>query len=114
MPDLSVMIVPQPRPWRRLAMLACLACSLATQAATASGRHDHERARAALQSGQILPLPTVLQRLEREHPGQVLEVELEQEEGRWIYEVKSLQADGHLVKFKLDAATGAVSKRKAR
>lgn len=73
---------------------------------------EQDRARAAVQDGKVLPLKTVLERLEREHPGQVLEVELEQDDGRWIYEIKLLQAGGRLVKLELDAASGAVLQRK--
>lgn len=40
----------------------------------------------------MLPLPTVLERLQRKVPGQVLEVELEQERERWIYEIKPTDA----------------------
>mgnify|MGYP000685699465 CR=1 FL=1 len=47
-------------------------------------------------TGQVLPLGTVLERLAREHPGQVLKVELESERGRWIYEVRLLQSGGRL------------------
>lgn len=94
------------------AVLAVLACCLGLQTAAASNKGDHERARQALESGQILPLRTVLDKLEREYPGKVLEVELEQDEGRWIYEVKLLQADGQLLKLKLDARTGALLQRK--
>lgn len=86
-----------------LLLSACLAAS----PAWSGEKTDHERARQAVQSGQVLPLPTVLERLQREHPGQVLEVELEQDRGRWIYEVKLLKAGGDLVKLKLDAQTGA-------
>ncbi len=75
---------------------------------------DHERARAAVQSGQALPLATLLQRLQRSHPGQVLEVELEREHGRWVYEITLLQPGGRLLKLELDAATGAVLKARAR
>ena len=87
---------------------AVLAWSLS---ACASG---HDRARDAVQTGQVLPLKTVLDRLEREHPGQVLEVELERDDGRWIYEVKLLQAGGRLVKLELDAASGELLKRRVR
>ncbi len=38
---------------------------------------DHDRARQALEAGEVLPLRTILDRVEREYPGQVLEVELE-------------------------------------
>ena len=94
------------------AVLALLACCMGLQTAAASNKGDHERARQALESGQILPLRTVLDKLEREHPGKVLEVELEQDDGRWIYEVKLLQADGQLLKLKLDAKTGVLLQRK--
>jgi hypothetical protein len=75
---------------------------------------DHERARAAVQAGEVMPLPQLLQKLQRSHPGQVLELELEREDGRWVYEVKLLQAKGRLVKLAVDAATGEVlvAKRK--
>jgi uncharacterized iron-regulated membrane protein len=75
---------------------------------------EQDRARAAVQAGKVLPLKAVLERLEREHPGQVLEVELEQDDGRWIYEIKLLQSGGRLVKLELDAASGAVLQRKER
>jgi uncharacterized membrane protein YkoI len=84
--------------------LLCLTAVLAMPPAHADS--DHDRARNAVQAGQVLPLKTVLDRLEREHPGQVLEVELEQEDGRWVYEVKLLQTGGRLVKLELDAASG--------
>jgi len=83
-------------------------------AAPARADSDQDLARAAVQAGQVLPLKTVLERLEREHPGQVLEVELEREEGRWVYEVKLLQGGGRLVKLELDAGSGEVLKRRER
>lgn len=92
--------------------VCCLAAALAWPPAHADG--DHDRARDAVRAGQVLPLKTVLERLEREHPGQVLEVELEQEDGRWVYEVRLLQAGGRLVKLALDAGSGDVLKRRER
>ena len=89
---------------------AVLALALASPPALAGD--DHDRARAAVQAGQVLPLKTLLQRLERDHPGQVLEVELEQEDGRWIYEIKLLQPAGRLVKLEVDAATAEVLRRR--
>ena len=76
--------------------------------AQASSRDDHERARAAVQAGEVLPLPLVLERLQRSHPGQVLELELERDKGLWIYEIRLMQADGQLLKVKVDAATARV------
>ena len=89
-----------------------LATALAIPPVLADSEQD--RARAAVQAGKVLPLKTLLERLDREHPGQVLEVELEQDEGRWIYEIKLLQPGGRLVKLELDAASGALLQRKVR
>ena len=91
-----------------------LACSFLAAPVWASDRDDHERAMQAVQSGQVLPLTTVLERLGREHPGQVLEVELERDYGQWIYEFKLLSTDGQLLKLKLDAGTAAVLGMKVR
>lgn len=95
---------------------ACLlwAAVVATPNALASGRDDHDRARQAVQAGQVLPLPAVLERLQREVPGQVLEVELEQERDRWIYEIKLLTPAGQLTKVKLDARTAEVLRIQSR
>ena len=79
---------------------------------------DHDRARQALEAGEILPLRTVLDKLARDTPGQVMEVELERSGERWIYEIKLLQAGGALIKLKVDARDATVIKtsadRKAR
>ena len=74
----------------RAALPALLALALASPLALADS--DQDRARAAVQAGKVLPLKAVLERLEREQPGQVLAIELEQDDdGRWIYEIKLLQ-----------------------
>jgi uncharacterized membrane protein YkoI len=97
----------------RAALISLMAGSLMSLPALASDK-DHDRAREAVKTGQVMPLRTVLERLEREYPGQVLDVELEEEHGRLVYEVKLLQTDGRLVKLELDARTAAVLRRKVR
>ncbi|MDP4622700.1 MAG: PepSY domain-containing protein [Hydrogenophaga sp.] len=82
--------------------------------ALASSDGDHERALQAVQSGQVLPLTQVLALVERTHPGQVLEVELESHDRQWQYEIKLLQPDGRLLKLKIDARSGSILKRKTR
>ena len=69
---------------------------------------DHDRARQALEAGEILPLRTVLEKLARDVPGQVMEVELERRGERWIYEIKLLRPGGALIKLRVDARDAAV------
>lgn len=107
------MIPPRRRSLHHFALTSLLAAALLTVPAVASDR-DHDRAREALKAGQVMPLRTVLEQLEREHPGQVLDVELDEEHGRLVYEVKLLQSDGRLVKLEVDARTATVLRRKER
>lgn len=76
--------------------------------------HDHDRARQALEAGEVLPLRTILERVERDSPGQVMEVDLERKGERWIYEIKLLRTGGALVKLKIDARDGTLLETKAR
>ena len=95
------------------AVLAALAAALILTvtvggAASAGETSDHERAREALEAGEILPLRTILERIERDYPGRVMEVELERSREGWIYEIKLLRKGGALVKLEVDARDGAV------
>ena len=96
-----------------LSLLAAL-MALVLTSPLALADNDQDRARAAVQACKVLPLKTVLERLERYHPGQVLEVELERDDDRLIYEIKLLQPGGRLVKLELDAVSGEVLRRRDR
>jgi uncharacterized membrane protein YkoI len=89
---------------RALSVVAALLASLTT--AQARDHDDHERAHSAVQAGEVMPLEEVLARIAKDHPGQILKIELEREDGLWTYEVKLLRADGQLLKLLLDARTG--------
>jgi len=93
---------------KRTLNTALLAIAIAIPATTAFADSDHDKARAALVAGEIQPLPKILESVARKHPGDVMEVELERERGRWIYEIKILQSDGKLLKLDVDAKDAAV------
>ena len=78
----------------------------------AGDSRDHDRARQALEAGEIMALKAILERVERDTPGRVIEVELEREAGRWIYEIKLLSAGGSIVELEVDARDGSVLKRR--
>jgi uncharacterized membrane protein YkoI len=77
----------------RGAFAALTLALLATATAKADDhkkKPDHEAARAALARHEVLPLPRILALASRNVPGDILKVELEDEKGRLIYEVKIL------------------------
>ncbi len=49
-------------------------------------------------------------RFERDYQGQALKMEFEQDDGRFIYEIRLLQKDGRMAKLKVDAVDGRVLK----
>lgn len=102
----------QHRAVRLGAISLCAALTAARADAPHDHRHDHDQARAAVEAGEILPLPVVLEQLQRTHPGQVLGIDLEKDEGRWIYEIKLLRSDGRLIKLEMDARTAQVQEHK--
>lgn len=69
---------------------------------------DYETARQAVDRGDMLPLEQILARIEALHPGRIVEVELEDEDGLWLYEIEVLTPEGRLIEIELDARTGAI------
>jgi uncharacterized membrane protein YkoI len=92
----------------------CLAIAAACVLPARASDRDHDQARKAVEAGEILPLRAILERVERDAPGQILEVELERKDSRWLYEVKVLRPGGSLVKLKLDARDGTLLENRER
>jgi uncharacterized membrane protein YkoI len=88
----------------------------------AAGRDDRDRwrerggdiARRAVEQGQILPLIEILGRLKDAIPGRIIEVELEREDGRYVYEIKAITDAGEVSEYEVDAATAAIIKFKTK
>jgi uncharacterized membrane protein YkoI len=92
---------------RRLAATIA-AAALVAGTALADDRHDQDRALEALRRGEVAPLEEILDLVRRTRPGTVLEVELEREGGRWVYEVETLNPEGVIGKVRIDATTRAL------
>lgn len=101
------------KPNRLPTLGAALALSLAAAAPAWPGDHkskDHEAARTALAKGRVLPLTRILAIAEQRAPGDVLKVELEDDDGKPVYEVKILGRNGRVRELDIDARTGVVLK----
>ena len=74
--------------------------------------HDHERAREARLRGEIQPIARILHQVGAQVPGEVIGVELEQEQHAgqrvWIYELKILAPDGRRREVEVDARDGRI------
>ncbi len=67
---------------------------------------DADRARYLKQHGDILPLEQIISAAMEVKPGQILETELDEEDGRYVYELEILDDRGQVWELELDATTG--------
>ncbi|MGP0593412.1 PepSY domain-containing protein [Nitrospira sp. T9] len=57
---------------------------------------------------EVVPVEQLFQKVQKEFEGIILELELEEEDLRWIYEVKLLTPQGNVLKIDYDAKSMAV------
>ena len=69
---------------------------------------EHEEARRALEQGLVRPLEQIIVEARKHVEGDLIEVELERENGRYIYELEFIQPSGQIVELQLDAKTMAI------
>lgn len=92
---------------RTVAYVLLLLATTCTAASAQADAADHDRARSAVEAGQIRPLQDILAEVRREVPGRMLDARLQQN-GRWVYEVILLQANGQVVAVTVDAQTARI------
>jgi uncharacterized membrane protein YkoI len=91
------------------ALLTLAAITTTAIADQGRGRHgDHDDALAAVEARQALPLTRIFQIAQTAVPGEIIEVELDRDHGRLIYEVDVLTSTGRLRQVEIDARTGEV------
>ncbi|WP_051974819.1 PepSY domain-containing protein [Cupriavidus necator] len=98
----------------RVLMAGALALLVLASVPAAHADKDADRARAAVQSGEILPLSRILETVSSQYAGDVIGVELDRDDGIWQYEVKLLLPGGSVAKLEYDARTAALLKAKGR
>jgi uncharacterized membrane protein YkoI len=90
-----------------------LTAALLVTLAAAGARADDigpEMARKLLSEGRIRPLAEILDVVKAAVPGETVEVELELDDGVYVYEVKQLRSDGRVQEIKTNAATAKILK----
>jgi uncharacterized membrane protein YkoI len=81
---------------------------LSSASAPAFSGSEQEQAREAVQSGQARSLKDILRGLGGQVDGRVLDAQLDDVGGRWIYRIKVLGRDGRVKILGVDALSGQV------
>lgn len=92
----------------RRSLLTAAAFFLAAAEPAAGDDIDHNEVLRLLQEGHILSLGEITAAVRAKVPGEVLEVELEKEDGLYVYEFKILGPNGRVQEVEVDAATGKI------
>ena len=93
-------------------LLLCIIIGLGIPSGVILADDDHQKARRLLESGEVLPLTVILEKVQVHHQGKILEVELEQKSGKIIYEIEMLNENGIVYELYVDAKTGEVLRTK--
>jgi uncharacterized iron-regulated membrane protein len=79
---------------------------LGLPAAEAHRDSQHDLARRLKEAGDIQPLETIIAKAKAQHPGRVLEAELNKRGEQYVYEIELVDDKGVVWKLYYDARTG--------
>lgn len=102
--------------------LALVAAALAASVpAAARDRDDHRRdehrrdeVRRAVEAGEIKSLAEILATVRGQLPGEIAGVDIERDDGHWIYEFRVIDSKGRLFDAYVDARSGEIERVKEK
>jgi uncharacterized membrane protein YkoI len=110
MPNLRV-----PASSLRRALALGVACApLFLPAEAGADARDHDKVRRAVERGDIRALADILSVVRGKLPGEITGVEIEQKNGRWLYEFRVIDANGRLFDVYVDARSAAIDRIKEK
>ncbi len=92
--------------WQKIGLALFTFLFLIAASTLVFSEEDHDRAKILREQGEILPLLEIIEKAQKEHPGQMIEVELEEEADQIIYELEFLDDEGRVWEMKYDAKSG--------
>lgn len=66
---------------------------------------EQSQAREALRQGKIRPLEEIISVVRQKFAGDIIEIEFEVDDGRYIYELEIIQPSGQIIEIEVDALT---------
>ena len=76
--------------------------------------HERDEVHEAVERGEIRSLADILNAIRDKLPGEVVGVEVERKESRWVYEFRVVDREGRLFEVYVDARTAAIERTKEK
>ncbi|SET03365.1 PepSY domain-containing protein [Thorsellia anophelis] len=71
-------------------------------------KSEQEMVRDAVRRGEILPLKQILELVNAEFDGDIIEIELDEDDDEWVYEIKVLTPQNRILEIEIDARKGRI------
>lgn len=71
-----------------------------------SSADSHQQLHGEVRRGELVPLEQIFDWLEAHYLGDILDVELERDDGEVLYEIRMVGPQGQIVEFEFDALSG--------
>ncbi|WP_439817219.1 PepSY domain-containing protein [Zavarzinia sp. CC-PAN008] len=97
-----------PRSVPAILALLGLALALAVAAPARADDDDAERAWHGARSGRLMPLPRIVEAVRQRFPGEVLDVDLDDDDGAPEYQIRLLMPNGRVLEVEVDGRTGRI------
>ena len=90
--------------------IVCLLLAVLLSCSAASARDiSHNEVLELRRSGALVPFERLLKTVETRYPGaRVLEVDLDEDDGVYLYEIEILTRDSQVRELEIDAGTGTI------
>jgi uncharacterized membrane protein YkoI len=75
---------------------------------------DRDAVRLAVERGEVRPLADIVAGVRGKLPGEIVGVEVEREDGRWMYEFRVVDGKGRLFEAYVDAKSGEIERIKEK
>lgn len=86
--------------------IASTVLALVCSAGIVHADDDSREVRRLVQEGKIIPLEELLATHRERLQGRILDLEVDREQGRVVYEIKTLDSEGVVREVEIDAQTG--------
>ena len=103
--------------FRRLVKSSLVSALLLVPFAVADVRADmreQDEVHGAVERGEIRSLTDILNDIRGKLPGDVVGVEIEEKDGHWVYEFRTIDSKGRLFEVYVDARTSKIEKIKEK
>jgi uncharacterized membrane protein YkoI len=96
------------------ALLASAALAAVASPASRADEHEQDEVHEAVERGDIRSLADILRAIRDKLPGEIVGVEVERKEGRWVYEFRVVDREGRLFEVYVDARTAAIERTREK